>query len=85
MVDTTQDGFYVADDGTGIDAEQKDQLFEMGYSTASAGTGLGLSIVEAIATGHGWKITVDEGESGGAKFVFSDVELQQSEKQLIEE
>ncbi|QZA88624.1 hypothetical protein K0C01_00130 [Salinarchaeum sp. IM2453] len=85
VVDTTQDGFYVADDGTGIDAEQKDHLFEMGYSTVSAGTGLGLSIVEAIATGHGWKITVDEGESGGAKFVFSDVELQQSEKQLIEE
>lgn len=76
VVDATQDGFYVADNGTGIESEQKEQLFEMGYSTASAGTGLGLSIVEAIATGHGWEITVDKHESGGAKFVFSDVEFQ---------
>jgi signal transduction histidine kinase len=71
---TTEDGFYVADDGPGIPAEEREQVFESGYSTAHNGTGFGLSIVERVAEAHGWTVTVEESESGGARFVFHGVE-----------
>jgi signal transduction histidine kinase len=68
------DGFYVADDGPGIPAGQRDRVLERGYSTASGGTGLGLSLVETAATAHGWEVTVTESEDGGARFEFTDVD-----------
>jgi signal transduction histidine kinase len=70
----TPEGFYVADDGPGIPPEERDAVLESGYSTADEGTGFGLSIVETIAEAHGWELTITEGEAGGARFEFSDVE-----------
>ncbi|WP_193787989.1 hybrid sensor histidine kinase/response regulator [Natronorubrum bangense] len=70
-------GFYVEDDGRGIPAEQRDAVFETGYSMAAGGTGLGLAIVERIAENHGWTVTVTESDTGGARFEFRDVELEQ--------
>jgi len=61
-------GFYVEDTGEGIPAEARENLFESGYTTAEDGTGLGLAIVQRIVEAHGWKITVMEGEKGGARF-----------------
>jgi signal transduction histidine kinase len=69
------DGFYVADDGPGIDREERDRILERGYSTASGGTGLGLSIVETIATAHGWEIAVTESKKSGARFEFTGVDV----------
>jgi PAS domain S-box-containing protein len=63
-----QNGFSVADDGPGIPADEREQVFEHGYSTDSDGTGFGLSIVQSIAEAHGWSVTATESESGGAKF-----------------
>ena len=63
-------GFYVADDGPGIDPERRDQVFEPGYTTAAGGTGFGLSIVKRIADAHGWEVTITESEAGGARFEF---------------
>jgi signal transduction histidine kinase len=68
----TEDGFFVADDGSGLPTES-DDLFETGYSTATEGTGLGLSIVEAIATAHEWGVEGGESDPGGARFEFTDV------------
>lgn len=65
-----QEGFYIADDGTGITADDRDCLFEYGYSTAQEGTGLGLRIVKQIADAHGWTIDVSESDAGGARFAF---------------
>jgi PAS domain S-box-containing protein len=62
------EGFYVEDDGPGIPADQREAVFEAGYSTASEGTGFGLSIVQTIAEAHGWTVTVTEGRQGGARF-----------------
>lgn len=61
-------GFYVADDGSGIPEEEREAVFEQGYSTADDGTGLGLSIVSRIVRSHGWEIDACESESGGARF-----------------
>ena len=62
-------GFYVEDTGTGIPSEERDAVFEQGYTTNAEGTGFGLAIVRDIVQAHGWDISVTEGESGGAKFV----------------
>ncbi|PSP86278.1 hypothetical protein BRC83_01020 [Halobacteriales archaeon QS_1_68_17] len=62
------DGFYVADDGPGIPPEERDRVFESGYSTSDGGTGFGLSIVEAVADAHGWRVTVTDADDSGARF-----------------
>lgn len=69
-VGTTRDGFYIADDGTGIPEDVRDSVFERGVSTADSGSGLGLAIVAAIAQAHDWTPTVTESEAGGARFEF---------------
>ncbi len=68
--ETDVDGFYVADDGPGISPEDRDQVFESGYTTADHGTGFGLTIVEQIADAHDWTIDVTESADGGARFEF---------------
>lgn len=70
-----EDGFYVADDGPGIPASKRDQVFESGYTLAAEGTGFGLSIVEAIAQAHGWQIDVSENPGGGARFEITGIQL----------
>jgi PAS domain S-box-containing protein len=70
-----EDGFYVADDGAGIPASERDQVFESGYSTDPDGTGFGLTIARDIAEAHGWTIRVTESESGGTRFEITDVEI----------
>ena len=61
-------GFYVADDGLGIPPEDREQVFERGFTTSSDGTGLGLAIVMRIAQAHDWKIILTESTTGGARF-----------------
>ena len=75
-VGALEDGFYVADDGTGIPESERLMIFDSGFTTADDGTGLGLDIVRTIADAHGWRIDVTESESGGARFEFTGVERQ---------
>lgn len=67
------DGLFVADDGTGISADERDMVFEHGYSTGEEGTGLGLAIVKRIVEAHGWSVAVTESENGGARFEVTDI------------
>lgn len=69
------DGFYVADDGPGVSVEQRDDVFDAGYSTADDGTGLGLNIAQEIAEAHAWEICVTDSKSGGARFEITSVEV----------
>ena len=69
------DGFYVEDDGPGVPADERDDVFEFDYTTHVEGTGLGLAIVEAIARAHGWSVEMTEGSDGGARVVFSGVDV----------
>ena len=72
-VGTMRNGFYVEDDGPGIPDDDRERVFESGFSTSESGTGFGLSIVQQIAEAHGWSVAVTESESGGARFEFADV------------
>jgi PAS domain S-box-containing protein len=74
-VGATDTGFYVADDGPGIPEDEREDVFEAGYTTSSDGNGLGLRIVQQVAEAHGWRVTATDSESGGARFEFRGVEL----------
>ncbi|MEF8814997.1 MAG: PAS domain S-box protein [Halovenus sp.] len=69
-----RDGFYIADDGPGIPTDERDEVFEAGYSTTDDGTGFGLDIVQEIVDAHGWEIEVTESEAGGARVEITDLE-----------
>ncbi|GCF12273.1 hypothetical protein Harman_02080 [Haloarcula mannanilytica] len=72
-VGALDDGFYVADDGPGIPADDRDAVFEAGYSTGASGTGFGLSIVKQVVEAHGWEISVGDSADGGARFEITGV------------
>jgi len=71
-VGRTDGGFFVADDGVGIPADERERVFEPGYSASGTkdGTGLGLTIVERIARAHDWSVSLATGSPGGARFEF---------------
>jgi PAS domain S-box-containing protein len=72
-----REGFYVADDGPGIPAEERDRIFDHGFTTAEDGTGFGLAIVASIADAHGWEVEVLD-DPDGARFEFSRVSVSES-------
>jgi len=67
----------IEDDGPGIPADQRDQIFEpfvrleQSRSKETGGIGLGLAIARTIVRAHGGDITVSDGENGGARFSVS--------------
>lgn len=70
-----EDGFYFEDDGPGIAAGNREDVFDSGYSTSDDGTGLGLNIVKKIVDAHGWDIDVTNGSDSGARFEITGVEF----------
>ncbi|MEF8843552.1 MAG: HAMP domain-containing sensor histidine kinase [Haloarculaceae archaeon] len=72
-----EDGFYVEDDGPGIPADEREQVFEAGYSSSADGTGFGLKIVADVAEAHGGDVVATEGSDGGARFEIRGVEFRQ--------
>ena len=73
-VGTLDGGFYIADDGPGIPPEDRDEVFEYGYTTDSQGTGYGLPIVQHIAEAHGWSVSIRPSDTGGTRFDVTGVE-----------
>jgi two-component system, OmpR family, sensor kinase len=65
--------FTVEDDGPGIDAAQRERVFDRLHRTdaardrASGGAGLGLAIVRAIAEAHRGSVAARESPEGGAR------------------
>lgn len=74
-VGSSDDGFYIEDDGPGIPERARDDVFTAGYSMTTDGTGFGLSIVKEIVDAHEWKIRVTTGSEGGARFEITGVEF----------
>ena len=73
LVDTCEGGFFVADNGPGIPAEKRAEVFKQGVTGSETGTGYGLSIVTDIVEGHGWGIEVGESDAGGARFEVTGI------------
>ncbi|MDO4357481.1 MAG: HAMP domain-containing sensor histidine kinase [Clostridia bacterium] len=66
----------IADNGSGISAEDLPHIFDRFYKadkahTSGMGTGLGLSIVRRIVNDHGQQISVQSEEGQGASFTFT--------------
>jgi two-component system nitrogen regulation sensor histidine kinase NtrY len=59
-----------ADTGEGIPDEEKVNMFEPYFSTKKSGMGLGLAIVNSIITDHGGKISVQDNDPVGTKFII---------------
>jgi signal transduction histidine kinase len=62
-------GFYVEDDGPGIPADEREDVFEMGESP-DGNTGIGLFVVGRVVDVHDWGCAATTGEDGGARFEF---------------
>ena len=84
-VETTADGFYIADDGVGIPANKRENVFDIGVTEDPDGTGYGLAIVRNIVDGHGWSIEATASESGGARFDITNVSFDATAKPTKEE
>jgi signal transduction histidine kinase len=67
-------GFYVEDTGTGIPPEDREQVFDHGFTTSYSGNGVGLAIVERIAEAHDLTVSLSESPEGGCRFEFRAVE-----------
>jgi hypothetical protein len=75
-IDTEQNqagGILIAvrDSGPGIDAKQRDRIFEPFYTTKASGVGMGLSICRSIIGAHGGRLWADANQGGGAVFQFT--------------
>jgi signal transduction histidine kinase len=68
-------GFFVEDTGSGVPEDQRDNIFEYGYTTADDGTGFGLAIVKEIVEAHSGSVSVTEGETGGARFEIRSIDM----------
>lgn len=67
-VGDTDGGFYVADDGQGLTEDERGNLFDQGFGTARQGEGYGLFVADRVAAAHGWTVTAEASDAGGARF-----------------
>jgi nitrogen fixation/metabolism regulation signal transduction histidine kinase len=61
----------IEDDGPGIPAALRDQIFEPYVTTKNDGTGLGLSIAKKVVMDHQGTVEVQAREPNGARFVLT--------------
>ena len=72
-------GLYVEDDGPGIPVDERERVFDSGFTTAEDGTGFGLALVADIVEAHGWEIAVTdrsvvrESDESGARFEITGI------------
>ncbi len=67
LLETTVE-IAVIDRGSGIEAKDRESIFNPFFTTKSSGVGLGLAIVSKIVDEHGGQITVDSTPGEGSVF-----------------
>lgn len=60
----------VSDDGPGVPADRREDIFRPYVTFSEKGTGLGLAIVRQIVLAHHWEIECTRREPGGVAFVI---------------
>lgn len=60
----------VCDNGTGIESDQLERIFEPFYTTKAEGLGIGLSISRSIIQAHGGSIAAQNNQDRGVTFHF---------------
>ncbi len=65
---STEVVFEVCDNGPGVPAEQRLEIFKPYFTTTQKGTGLGLAVVQQICLAHGWEIRAEGNAPRGARF-----------------
>jgi signal transduction histidine kinase len=65
----------VRDDGPGVLAENRREIFKPYFTTHQKGTGLGLAVVQQIVLAHGWEITCAANEPRGAVFRITHLKI----------
>ncbi|HZD44325.1 MAG TPA: HAMP domain-containing sensor histidine kinase, partial [Methanomicrobiales archaeon] len=75
QVERIPNGVCVIDDGPGIAPEDRELVFQSGFTTDN-GTGLGLSIVQQIVEAHGWEINVYEANTSGSRFEITGLDFE---------
>ncbi len=58
----------VRDNGPGVPAENRNEVFKPYFTTHAGGTGLGLAVVHQIVLAHGWEIACLPNDPKGAVF-----------------
>ncbi|HEX8446750.1 MAG TPA: ATP-binding protein [Sphingomonas sp.] len=68
MRDDPVDGPMIAveDNGPGVPAAARRDVFLPFFTTRASGTGIGLNIARQIAVAHGWRIEIGDSDLGGA-------------------
>jgi signal transduction histidine kinase len=62
---------WIEDNGTGIEPEKIDQIFEPLATWKTGGTGMGLAISKSIIDSHGGKMRAENRDEGGARVGFT--------------
>ena len=65
----------VRDNGPGVPAENRAEIFKPYFTTQKTGTGLGLAVVQQIVLAHGWEIECLPNEPRGAIFRISHLKV----------
>lgn len=61
-------GISVEDNGPGVPAELRQEVFLPFFTTRAEGTGVGLNLARQIAVAHGGTLDIDDSSIGGAAF-----------------
>lgn len=72
---TGEEGFYIEDDGPGMNASDLEKSDQASHYVVEQSTGLGLSIVEEIARAHDWEVGFTDSTSRGARIEFTGVDI----------
>ncbi len=65
----------IRDDGPGVTAANRVEIFKPYFTTHQKGTGLGLAVVQQIVSAHGWEIACLPNEPRGAVFRISHLKI----------
>jgi len=71
----TEAWLEVRDNGPGVPADRRSEIFKPYFTTQKTGTGLGLAVVQQIVLAHGWEVECLPNAPKGAIFRISHLKV----------